>query len=170
MNDAYSVPPEYVGREVWVRVDARLVRLFDDRMQRIAIHVRAEPGRFCTEPQHLSSRKRSAVERGEEHLLHKTQRIGPSSHIWAKTMLIERGVAGLRVLQGFLQLTRQHNDADLERVCAIAVRNGCYRLKTLRHLLKHGPSQSELAFMATHPIIRDLGDYGAWVHQYRRHV
>ena len=29
----YSVPPEYLGREVWVRWNGRSVRVFNDRMQ-----------------------------------------------------------------------------------------------------------------------------------------
>ena len=38
----YSAPPEYRGREVWVRWDSRLVRVFDARMQLIATYSRLE--------------------------------------------------------------------------------------------------------------------------------
>jgi transposase len=42
----YSAPPEYLGREVWVRWDARLVRIFNGRFEQIAIHVRQpDPGK-----------------------------------------------------------------------------------------------------------------------------
>jgi len=34
----YSVPPEYVGRRLWVRWDSRLVRLFNDRWEQLAVH------------------------------------------------------------------------------------------------------------------------------------
>ena len=44
----YSVPPEYLGRTVWVRWDARLVRIFNHRLEQIAVHVRHEQGRFST--------------------------------------------------------------------------------------------------------------------------
>jgi transposase len=44
----YSAPPEYVGREVWVRAETRLVRLYNLRFEAIAVHVRAERGRFAT--------------------------------------------------------------------------------------------------------------------------
>jgi len=43
----YSVPPEHLGREVWARWDGRLVRLFDRRMQPIAVHAQQSPGRFA---------------------------------------------------------------------------------------------------------------------------
>ena len=45
----YSVPPEYLARQVWVRWDARLVRIFNDRMEPVAVHVKQEPGRFSTQ-------------------------------------------------------------------------------------------------------------------------
>ena len=50
----YSVPPEYLARRVWVRWDARLVRIFNDRLEQIAVHVKHEPGRFSTQPQHIA--------------------------------------------------------------------------------------------------------------------
>src|SRR5580698_1108662 len=54
----YSVPPEYVGRKVWARWELRLVRIFNTRMEPIAVHVRQHPGSFATDPLHVHSRKR----------------------------------------------------------------------------------------------------------------
>ncbi|MBI4830603.1 MAG: hypothetical protein HY801_03410, partial [Candidatus Lindowbacteria bacterium] len=72
----YSVPPEYLGREVWVRWDSRLVRVFNSRFEQIAVHPRVEPGRFSTSRSHLADQKISAVERGAEYMLRKTLCIG----------------------------------------------------------------------------------------------
>ncbi len=93
----YSVPPEYLGREVWVRWDTRLVRVFNDSFAQIALHSKAEPGRFSTDRAHLSDRKISGVERGAQWLLDKTVHIGPYAYLWAKTMLDERGIEEVRV-------------------------------------------------------------------------
>ena len=60
----YSVPPEYLGRTVWVRWDARLVRIFNHRWEQVALHVRHEPGRFSTLGEHLAAEKISGIERG----------------------------------------------------------------------------------------------------------
>ena len=65
----YSVPPEYLGRTVWVRWDTRLVRIFNERWEQIAVHVKHEPGRFSTQRAHLAAEKISAVERGADWLL-----------------------------------------------------------------------------------------------------
>lgn len=58
----YSVPPEYLGRRVWVRWDQRLVHVFNHRFEQIAVHPRREPGRFSTLSQHIPSEKISGVE------------------------------------------------------------------------------------------------------------
>ena len=68
----YAVPPEYLGREVWVRWDARVVRIFNDRMQQIAVHSRQEPGRFSTPPEYIAAEKISGVERGAAWLLQRS--------------------------------------------------------------------------------------------------
>ena len=56
----YSVPPEFLGRKVWVRWDARLVRIFNAKMEQIALHARQEPGKFSTQNSHLHAGKSPA--------------------------------------------------------------------------------------------------------------
>jgi hypothetical protein len=94
----YSVPPEYLTREVWVRWDARLVRVFNHRWEQIAVHVRHEQGRFSTHGQHLAKEKISGLERGASYLLDKVSLIGPHTQAWAEAMLTARGIEGTRVL------------------------------------------------------------------------
>ena len=65
----YSVPPEYLGHTVWARWDARLVRIFNQRFEQIATHVRHEQGRFSTHAQHLAPEKINGIERGVGYLL-----------------------------------------------------------------------------------------------------
>jgi hypothetical protein len=42
----YEVPPELIGRQVWVRWDSRCVRVFNERMEQMQIHTRVEPGQL----------------------------------------------------------------------------------------------------------------------------
>ena len=58
----YSVPPEYVGRQVWARWESRLVRIFNQRREVIAVHALAEPGKFTTDPNHLHSPHRRVIQ------------------------------------------------------------------------------------------------------------
>jgi hypothetical protein len=156
------VPPEYLARTVWVRWDARLVRIFNLRFEQIALHVRQPPGRFSTDAQHLAKEKINSLERGAGYLLSKANAIGPQADQWARAMLTARGIEGTRVLQGLLSLARKHPRAALEKACATALSHGVFRLRTLRELLKrqegHTPQQM-LPFLDEHPLIRPLDDY-----------
>jgi hypothetical protein len=162
----YSAPPEYLGREVWVRWDARLVRIFNQRFEQIAIHARHEQGRFSTLPQHIAPEKISGIERGTNYLLQKVSVVGPCTRQWSEAMLHSRGIEGTRVLQGLLALTKKHPSEILEKACDIALSHGCWRLRTIRQLLhRQAEKQQPLAFLDEHPIIRPMADYGAVVVQ-----
>lgn len=79
-------------------------------------------------------------------------------------MLQARGVEGVRVLQGLLNLAHRYPCADIEHACDIALSHHAYRLRTLRHLLqRQEPRQQHLPFLEEHPLIRDLSDYGHFV-------
>jgi transposase len=161
----YSVPPEYLARNVWVRWDARMVRVFNDKMELIASHPRQQPGRFSTQGQHIASEKISGVERGVAWLLSRVRRIGPESLRWAEATIQARGVEGVRVIQGLLSLTRRHQAAAIERACETAHGYGEFRLRTVRALIdRQGASQGEFSFVDRHPIIRQLSDYQQFVH------
>jgi hypothetical protein len=54
----YSAPPEYVGREVWVRAETRLVRLYNLRFEAIAaISGRQRLDQFEGRPTEIGSRR-----------------------------------------------------------------------------------------------------------------
>jgi transposase len=161
----YSVPPEYLGRRVWVRWDGRLVRVFNSRLEQIAVHVQHEPGRFSTHRQHLADEKISSVERGASWLLGRVRHIGPQATRWAEGLIQARGVEGLRVLQGLLSLTKRYAAAQLERACGIAHSYSAYRLRTLRQLIERdAPAQPTFDFAQEHPMIRPLSEYQQFVH------
>jgi transposase len=161
----YSVPPEYLARPVWARWDGRLVRIFNDRFEQIALHCQHEPGRFSTQRQHVAAAKISGVERGAAWLLGQVRRLGPHSTRWAEAMLQARGIEGVRVLQGLLNLAHRYPCAAIEQACDTALSHGAYRLRTLRALIeRQGPRQEQLPFIEEHPLIRELSDYGQFVH------
>jgi transposase len=162
----YSAPPEYLGREVWVRWDARLVRIFNHRFEQIAVHTRREQGRFSTHAQHIAKEKISGLERGAAYLLNKVGVVGPFTRQWSQAVVNARGIEGTRVLQGLLSLTKKHPCEALEKACEIALSYGCWRLRAVRRLLgREAAKQEPLPFLQEHPIIRPLADYSAIVSQ-----
>jgi hypothetical protein len=161
----YSVPPEYLGRSVWVRWDSRVVRVFNDRFEQIAAHVRQEPGRFSTQRQHIADAKIAGVERGAVWLLGRIRSLGSQATSWAEAVIEHRGVEGVRVLQGLLSLGGRHPASSIDCACGIALSYGAYRLRTVRALIdRDAPKQQPLPFVEEHPLIRSLADYGQLVH------
>jgi len=159
----YSVPPEYLGHRVWVRFDSRLVRIFNHRLEQIAIHVKHEKGRFSTDPRHIASEKISGVERGAGFLLRRISLIGPQAARWTQAMLDQRGIEGVRVLQGLLSMTGKYTSRQINEGCELALSHGSWRLRALRSLIKSRTRQQEFDLVQSHPLIRPMADYGRWL-------
>ena len=157
----YSVPPEYVGRQVWVRWESRLVRVFNQRREQIALHSRAEPGKFATDPQHLHSPHRRIIQHNLDYLLDRARTIGKQTGSWAEAMVQQRGPIGTRVLHGLLSLAGKHPVAALEGAAEKALHHGAWRLRDLRTLLERGGPSPQLDFLEVHPLIRSLDAYEA---------
>ena len=156
----YSAPPEHVGREVWVRGDSKLLHIYTLQMRQIAVHTLVDHGRFATNQDHIHPHKRNAIERGAGYLLERCQLLGPHSGAWAQTMYQARGYeGGIRVLQGLLQLARQHPVDSLEAATEKAHRHASWRLRDLRRLIAQGDAVVQVDFLQEHELIRDLSAY-----------
>ena len=160
----YSVPPEYVTRQVWARWDAHTVRIFNQRHEQIALHARRPAGRFATAGAHIHSAKIWGVERGAAYLLRRAALLGPHAAQWAQAMLQNRGIEGVRVLQGLLSLASRYPAGAIDQACQVAVSHQSYRLRALRELLTHGGTvQEPLPLLEAHPLIRPPEEYAALV-------
>jgi transposase len=156
----YSAPPEYVGRSVWARWDTALVRIYNLDMKLLAVHPRRQPGAFETLDEHIHSRKRCVIERGLDYLLQRCGRLGPQVARWAQAMYQNRGLEGLRVLQGLLHLAQTYSPKQLNQACAAAVEQSAWRLRQLKALLPSPQAQQQsLDLLQEHPLIRPLSLY-----------
>jgi transposase len=159
----YSVPPEYMGRQVWARWESRLVRVFNQRREVIAVHVRVEPGKFATDLTHLRSPYRCFVQRGLDYLLDRARLVGPHTGSWAEAMAQQRGPIAVRVLHGLISLAEKHPAKALENAAQKALHHGAWRLRDLRTLLEQAGPSPQLDFLETHPLIRNLETYRDFV-------
>ena len=156
----YEVPAEHIGRMVWVRWDSRLVRIFNQRQEQIAVHARVTAGKFSAQP---AGRPPWQVARSADYWCNRARAIGPHGGQWAEQVRSERGVAAIRVLIGLQQLVRRAGASAVEAVCGQALTSGLGRLRDLRRLLEHRPAAEQLTFLTQHPLIRDLQEYGRLV-------
>jgi transposase len=160
----YSSPPEYVGQEVWVQWDSRIVRILNERFETLAVHPRIEVGRFSTLPKHIVKEKIHSIEQGAKFLLGKARLVGPLATRWAEAALSEHGIQGMRIIQGLLSLTRTYECSEIERACEIAWRNSCFRYRSLKRLMKQQQAtQQTMEFMDEHPAIRPMSEYGEFL-------
>jgi transposase len=158
----YSVPTEYFRRKVWVRWDDRLVRIFNQQLEEIRVHVKQRTkGRFSTHPADIAPEKISGMERGTEWLLERAGRIGKHADRWAQEVIGSRGIEGIRAVIGLLSLADRQSCQSIDKACEIAISYGAYRLKSVRRLIEHNaPKQELFEFTEEHPIIRKMDVYG----------
>ncbi len=154
----YQVPEEYIGRKIWVRWDSRLVRVFNRNFEQITVLSRIPAGKFSS---CLSTRgRKTSVECTAAYWLKRASLIGDCAGKWAFEVVSNRGPQGIRVLQGLIGMTRKYSYREIEKACELAVSHGAYRLRDLRRLIKEPSRQETFEFMASHPLIRDMGEYG----------
>ncbi|NBV26841.1 MAG: ribosome biogenesis GTPase Der, partial [Actinobacteria bacterium] len=92
----YEAPPELIGRKVWVRWDARCVRLFNERMEQVALHTRLEPGRFSRS---LGAGGWSTPVRGTcKHWVSQASVLGEHCGQWAQAAADARGPEAIRAI------------------------------------------------------------------------
>jgi transposase len=155
----YSVPPEYTGREVWVRGESRVIRIYTLKMDLITAHVRTEPGLARTEDAHIHPLKRRLADRGTVYLLERCQSFGSSVGAWAIAMHRHRGIESIRVLQGLIALARKTPAESLERAAAKALQRAGWKLGDLKQALAEPENVVQIDFLETHPLIREMEAY-----------
>lgn len=164
----YEVPPEWIGRKIWVQWDGRRVAILNDRQECLVTHVTLEPGQFTR------TRDVRGLDGGIDFNIRRWSRkaatMGPAAAQWAALLVERRGAEALRSIMGLYGLARTHRAAHIDAACAKALASAgadtALRLKDIRHLLRAGssaPSQTQMPFMDEHPVIRGLDHYARFV-------
>jgi transposase len=121
----YSVPYQYVGREIRVRVTAKLVEVFDQDLNPLAAHARLlGKETHSTDPRHYPEEKLALTQFSVQQAIKEAQKIGPQT-----TKLVSELLSGsyplkyLRRVQGILRLfqTARVSVAALEHACKMGL-------------------------------------------------
>jgi hypothetical protein len=158
----YEVGQEYIGKTVWARWDAKMVRILNDRHVVVARHLRLSPGSFSRVLGVGGSE--GSLAQSIRYYRGRVARIGPGAGAWADALIAREPVLALRRLQGLLSLTTKHKNSRIDAACEAALRFDHFRLKHLRDHLQGGmPEQTRLDLLDEHELIRDLSAYEALV-------
>ncbi len=74
-------------------------------------------------------------------------------------MLQNRGIEGIRVLQGVLSLKNKHSSTQLNNAARNAVKAGIFYLGEFKKLLVTEQELPSLNFVECHPYIRKMSSY-----------
>ena len=143
----YSVPHALVGKTLTARITAAGVECLHAG-RRVAAHVRSSRvGGYTTLPEHLPAAHRAHREWSPSRLLDWARRIGVSTAEVAERILAQNKHPehGYRSCLGLLALARRHGAHRLEAACAVALRVGVYRYKTVKTILANKRDQIEPA-------------------------
>lgn len=156
----YSVPHQYLGKEVEVHFTTQILRVYCEH-RLIAVHRRTDRiGQFHTHQEHLPPYK-SLQQEGFQRLLQaKARYIGQSALLWAQDAIAEKGVCAYRLIQGMLTLTRNWPKEQVDSVCRTARENGIFTLRILKRLLQHQSHDTPPPpLLQDHELIRPMSHY-----------
>jgi hypothetical protein len=121
-------------------------------------------GQFSYSNETTSRGRQCGVMRSAAWLVQKAIRIGPQCGAWADASLADRGVEAIRPLYGFLALARSYTASRMEHACSVALADSRFHLKDIKALLEAPQAEQEmLPFLETHPLIRDITEYGQFL-------
>lgn len=137
-NAYYSALFRYVGQMLWVRGDARTVRLYADHVL-VATHPRAAaPGERLTHFDHLPPDKADALTLTPARCREEAARIGPATLQAVTQLLDERPLDRLRSVRRLLRLAETYGPARLERACARALCFDAATYVAIKRILEQG--------------------------------
>lgn len=134
----YSVPTRHVGKRVWVRGDAKLIRIFVAGAC-VKVHGRQPPGGRSTDYRDYPPERAPYAMRDPEAVLREARRVGENVGRFAEQLL-----AGpfpwskLRQAQKLLRLANKYGRARLDAACRRAVYFELFNVKRVEQILERG--------------------------------
>lgn len=133
----YSVPYQFAGRTVDVRISAKGVEVFC-RHKLIAAHIRSlETGTFVTHAGHRPERHSAVVDLNHERLIERACAIGPATRQAVAAQLNNKRhpEEALRSSQGILRLAKDFSPQALENAAERAVQLKSFSYRAIRALI-----------------------------------
>lgn len=135
----YSVPYQYIQKEVQIRASAKTVECFLDG-KRIASHIRNyKKYKYTTLTEHMPSAHRAHAEWGPERMKRWAKKIGAQTEKFINAMITSRAFPeqAYRGCLGVLRLGKRFGEDRLEKACEIALSVGANRFKQIESILKN---------------------------------
>jgi len=135
----YSVPYNYIGKKVDVRITERHVEVFH-RGNRIASHIRStRKGAHTTKEEHMPNRHRIYREK-LAYLEKQAALVGENTLALSKAIMEKRQypIQGYRSVLGIINLTKAYPKERVEAACARALKIGAFSYRSVKSILERG--------------------------------
>ena len=139
----YSVPYLYVGKEVWLRIGARLLEVYLEE-KRIKVHpLCGQKGQWITDTKDYPERSLSFIEKDRGYCLEEAKKIGSSTGQFFEEILHKPSLTQQRKAQAILRLGAQYGAGRLEASCKRALRFDNLEYKSLKRILVQGLDETD---------------------------
>jgi transposase len=138
----YSVPHHLVGEKLELHAKDQLIELYFHN-RRITSHVRKYHSGMTTVADHMPVKHEKHHRWTPGRLMNWAQNLGDEVLLWVQSLLKQKQheQQAYRACLGLLNLSRRYSPQRLNHACAIANRNGLYRLKQIKSILQNNQDQ-----------------------------
>ena len=152
----YSLPTEFVGKQLWARADRATVRFYD-RGVLVKVHPRMLPGQRSTDAADFPEHKRVYALRDVHYLQSQASACGPMTGRFAAAVLaVPLPWTRMRRVYALLGLVRKYGAPRVEPACASAVAAEMYSVPRLKAMLEHAAAAPAVPPPAPAPAARYL--------------
>ena len=142
----YSVPFEYVGKEVEVETGKDVVRIYHQGRQ-IAVHALLEgKGQFSTNKAHYPIHKRYSTTEYQEHYQVKMARIGEYAQQMFFLVVKHQPRDWTRTIQGILSLQKRYPARVIDLACKRALAYEVYQYSIIKNICQNGSYNMPVEF------------------------
>lgn len=156
----YSVPHNYVGKQVKVYYNARTVEVYLD-YERIAIHKRSEqPWTYTTIKEHMPNHHQFVMDWNPDRFIRWGQKIGNNTGAYIEKVLSNNSYPeqGYKSCMGILSFAKKYSSERLDKACQRGLLYEKYSYQTIKRILELKMDQIEeeppSTSMPTHDNIR----------------
>jgi len=142
----YSVPFEYVGKEVEIEVSKNLLRVFYQGKE-IAVHPKQEgQGQFCTNENHYPKYKRYSETECQERYQVKMLAIGSYAEQFFFLILKQQSGHWNRTVQGIVALVKSYPKEIVDLACKRAIAYNACQYQVVKNICANGSYNLPIEF------------------------
>ena len=134
----YSLPTEYIGEEVQVRVGLKTVRAYKDH-KIITTHIKETgKGKWVTNQDHYPEHVAYYLAQGSDDCLDSAKEIGEACFELMQEIVKPKSKTAIRKAQAILRLQDQYTPERLENACLRSISYDNYEFKSVANILRKG--------------------------------